>query len=113
MIENSREEEASQYQTQGEGTNYESEASKPIKLLQTIRNPTTSFNVMEEEERDTVYFHVVCHSHNDVGWLSTPDEYYEERVSKIISSVVEALLEDPRRRFSQTEIYYFERWWSE
>jgi Glycosyl hydrolases family 38 N-terminal domain len=55
---------------------------------------------------------VVCHSHDDVGWLNTPEEYYEERVNKIISSVIKALLDNPERKFSQTEMYYFERWWS-
>jgi hypothetical protein len=46
-----------------------------------------------------------------VGWLNTPDEYYEQRVSQILSSVLEALIQDPKRKFSQTEVYYFERWW--
>lgn len=55
---------------------------------------------------------MVCHSHDDVGWLNTPEEYYEERVNKIITSVVQALIDNPKRKFSQTEIYYFERWWN-
>jgi hypothetical protein len=30
-----------------------------------------------EEDDETIYFHIVAHSHDDVGWLQTPDEYYE------------------------------------
>jgi lysosomal alpha-mannosidase len=64
-----------------------------------------------EEDPHTIYFHVVCHSHDDVGWLNTPEEYFDERVNTIISTVVQALVDNPERKFSQTEIYYFERWW--
>lgn len=34
-----------------------------------------------EEDEETIYFHIVAHSHDDVGWLNTPDEYYDQRVS--------------------------------
>lgn len=55
--------------------------------------------------------HIVCHSHDDVGWLMTPEQYYNNKVREIITSVVEALKKDPKRKFSQTEIYFFEKWW--
>jgi len=64
-----------------------------------------------EDDPNTLYFHVVAHSHDDVGWQSTPEEYFNTSVNQILSSVVEALLKDPLRRFSQCEIYYFEKWW--
>jgi len=54
----------------------------------------------------------VCHSHDDVGWQLPPELYFSQRVEQIISSVVRALLKDPKRRFSQTEMYFFERWWN-
>ncbi len=54
---------------------------------------------------------MVAHSHNDVGWINTPDEYFEEKVNKILTSVVQALIDNPKRKFSQVEMYYFERWW--
>jgi alpha-mannosidase len=57
--------------------------------------------------------HFICHSHDDVGWLVTPDMYYEQRVRKIITSVVNELGKDPKRRFSSTEIYFFQKWWNE
>lgn len=43
----------------------------------------------------------------------TPEDYYNTKVRDIITSVVEALNADSKRRFSQTEMYYFERWWNE
>ena len=56
--------------------------------------------------------HIVCHSHDDVGWQMPPELYFTVKVNQIITSVVKALKQDPKRRFSQTEIYYFERWWN-
>ena len=64
-------------------------------------------------DRGNITAHILAHSHDDVGWVNTPDEYYDQRVSQILTSVVEALLENPSRKFSQTEIYYFERWWKQ
>lgn len=56
---------------------------------------------------------MVSHSHDDVGWINTPEEYYEIKVRTIITSVINSLLENESRRFSQAEIYYFEKWWKE
>ena len=52
--------------------------------------------------------HVVAHSHDDVGWLKTIDDYFYGRdnrmqvadVGKTITNVVESLLEDANRKFS-------------
>jgi Glycosyl hydrolases family 38 N-terminal domain len=41
-----------------------------------------------------------------------PEQYFIARVNDIITSVVKALKKDSKRRFSQTEMYYFERWWN-
>lgn len=55
-----------------------------------------------------LYVHLIPHSHDDVGWLKTPDEYYSgtnqniqnANVSRIITSVVEELKTNPERRFA-------------
>ncbi|CAG2101230.1 unnamed protein product [Medioppia subpectinata] len=55
--------------------------------------------------------HLIAHSHDDVGWMKTVDEYYDRYVRKIITNVVKELEKDPARRFTHVEIYYFHRWW--
>lgn len=61
--------------------------------------------------------HVLPHSHDDVGWVRTVDEYYEDFVKSIYTSAVRALSleEDPlqRRTFQSVEIAYFSRWWED
>ena len=61
--------------------------------------------------------HIVPHSHDDVGWLLTPERYYDGcydpngGVQSIIRTMVEALYDNPARRFIQVEQYFFHRWW--
>ena len=65
--------------------------------------------------------HLVSHTHNDVGWLKTVDQYYYGALSEIqqagvqyiLDSVVQALLLDPERRFIYVESAFFWRWWGE
>ena len=64
-------------------------------------------------ENEIIHVHIVCHSHDDVGWQMPPEQYFNMRVRDIITSVVKALEANPKRKFSQTEIYYFEMWWRE
>lgn len=56
---------------------------------------------------------MVCHSHDDVGFQQTGEEYYTNKVNNVITSVVEALDGDPRLKFSQTEMFFFSKWWRE
>ncbi|XP_020595070.1 probable alpha-mannosidase At5g13980, partial [Phalaenopsis equestris] len=63
--------------------------------------------------------HLVPHSHDDVGWLKTVDQYYVGSnnsiqgacVRNVLDSVVSALLEDKNRRFIYVEQAFFQRWW--
>lgn len=51
---------------------------------------------------------MISHSHDDVGWLKTVDEYFTgsrqdiavASVDSIISTVVEELIADPRKKFT-------------
>ncbi|CAD8066900.1 unnamed protein product [Paramecium sonneborni] len=58
---------------------------------------------------------ILPHSHDDVGWLNTVDQIYLSGpgVKNIISSYINALLENKDRKFVQVETVYFERWWNE
>uniref|UniRef100_A0AAY4EZV2 Lysosomal alpha-mannosidase n=1 Tax=Denticeps clupeoides TaxID=299321 RepID=A0AAY4EZV2_9TELE len=63
--------------------------------------------------------HLVPHTHDDVGWLKTVDQYYygdrndiqHAGVQYILDSVVEQLQKDPARRFIYVETGFFYRWW--
>ncbi|KAG8388779.1 hypothetical protein BUALT_Bualt02G0160700 [Buddleja alternifolia] len=65
--------------------------------------------------------HLVAHSHDDVGWLKTVDQYYVGSnnsirggcVQNVLDSVVMALRRDPNRRFIFAEMAFFNRWWDE
>ena len=70
---------------------------------------------------DKVNIHLVPHTHDDVGWLKTVDQYYyggrsniqHAGVQYILDSVVEELLKDPTRHFIYVEMAFFARWWRE
>ncbi|XP_065340981.1 lysosomal alpha-mannosidase [Cloeon dipterum] len=65
--------------------------------------------------------HIVPHSHDDVGWLKTVDQYYygsrqgiqNAGVQYILDTVVSQLLHDPAKRFVQVETAFFWQWWQE
>ncbi|KAJ8705045.1 hypothetical protein PYW08_012365 [Mythimna loreyi] len=63
--------------------------------------------------------HIVPHTHDDVGWLKTVDQYYygsrnniqKAGVQYILDSVIKELWEDPKRRFIYVETAFFWKWW--
>ncbi|XP_075661819.1 putative alpha-mannosidase At5g13980 [Castanea sativa] len=63
--------------------------------------------------------HLVAHSHDDVGWLKTVDQYYVGSnntikggcVQDVLDSIVPALLADKNRKFIFIEQAFFQRWW--
>ncbi|XP_035819972.1 alpha-mannosidase isoform X4 [Zea mays] len=65
--------------------------------------------------------HLVPHSHDDVGWLMTIDQYYVGSNNSIqgacvmntLDSVVDALAKDPARKFIVVEQAFFQRWWAQ
>ncbi|CAG12505.1 unnamed protein product, partial [Tetraodon nigroviridis] len=65
--------------------------------------------------------HLVPHTHDDVGWLKTVDQYYygdrndiqHAGVQYILDSVVDQLLKNPDRRFIYVESAFFYRWWKQ
>ncbi|KAH8608095.1 Glycosyl hydrolases family 38 N terminal domain [Trypanosoma vivax] len=68
-----------------------------------------------------VTVHLVAHTHDDMGWLKTVDQYTHglnnsiqlANVNAIISNVVGSLLFNKNRTFTYVEIGFFSRWWSE
>ncbi|XP_032533211.1 lysosomal alpha-mannosidase isoform X1 [Chiroxiphia lanceolata] len=65
--------------------------------------------------------HLVPHSHDDVGWLKTVDQYYygvrnreqHAGVQYILDSVVAELGADPARRFVYAEVAFLSLWWGQ
>ncbi|XP_071696221.1 alpha-mannosidase-like [Rutidosis leptorrhynchoides] len=63
--------------------------------------------------------HLVPHSHDDVGWLKTVDQYFIGSnnsiqgacVENVLDSVVMSLVRDPNRKFIFAEMAFFKRWW--
>lgn len=63
--------------------------------------------------------HLIPHTHDDLGWLKTIDEYfygsrndiYMASVQDIIDTVTEQLDKDPRKRFIYVEMGFLSRWW--
>jgi lysosomal alpha-mannosidase len=64
--------------------------------------------------------HLVAHTHDDVGWLKTADQYFygsrsgiqKANVEEIIDSVIQSLLKDPERKFIYVESAFFSKWWA-
>ena len=67
----------------------------------------------------TKIVHIVPHSHNDLGWVNTVDEYYTghdtrfQNVTKELTNIILALDENPQRKFPWAEIKFFSMWWNE
>nr|CAD7590765.1 unnamed protein product [Timema genevievae] len=63
--------------------------------------------------------HLIAHTHDDVGWLKTVDQYYygshtltqRAGVQYILDSVIQELKNDPQKRFIYVETAFFWKWW--
>ncbi len=63
--------------------------------------------------------HLTPHTHDDVGWLKTPDQYFSGSkyliqradVELILENVIRELIKDPKKRFSYVEMKFFSLWW--
>uniref|UniRef100_A0A6N2M9Q3 Alpha-mannosidase n=1 Tax=Salix viminalis TaxID=40686 RepID=A0A6N2M9Q3_SALVM len=74
------------------------------------------YNTSQGIVKDKINVHLVAHTHDDVGWLKTVDQYYVGSnnsiqgacVQNVLDSLIPALLADRNRKF----IYaFFQRWW--
>ena len=65
--------------------------------------------------------HMVPHTHDDVGWQKTIDQYYygsnrtiqAGAVQYILDTTMAALEQNPQRTFIYVEMAFFKRWWDE
>uniref|UniRef100_A0A8K9UIX1 Alpha-mannosidase n=1 Tax=Oncorhynchus mykiss TaxID=8022 RepID=A0A8K9UIX1_ONCMY len=84
-------------------------------------SPTCGYKSCHATKPGMLNVHLVPHTHDDVGWLKTVDQYfYGDRndiqhagVQYILDSVVDQLLKNPDRRFIYVETAFFYRWWKQ
>lgn len=65
--------------------------------------------------------HLICHTHDDVGWLKTVEQYYygsnntiqRAGVQYIFDTVIKELVQDPTKRFIYVETMFFWKWWKQ
>ncbi|KAK7252975.1 hypothetical protein RIF29_37311 [Crotalaria pallida] len=82
---------------------------------------SVKYNTGAGVEPGKLNVHLVPHSHDDVGWLKTVDQYYvgsnnsiqNACVENVLDSVVMSLQRDPNRKFVFAEMAFFHRWWVE
>ncbi|KAL3118861.1 hypothetical protein niasHT_008208 [Heterodera trifolii] len=66
----------------------------------------------------SINVHLIAHTHDDLGWLKTAEDYYTGTkaaivpvgVQFILNTVIEELERDPSRRFSYAETGFLHRW---
>ena len=93
-------------------------------LLVLSHGSSESFNKTSSDNKpsnDIFTVHLIPHTHDDIGWLKTVDEYYYDArkditiqgVQYILDSVFPLLQEDITKKFIYVEIGFFKRWWDE
>lgn len=81
----------------------------------------TQYNTSSGPDPTKLNVHLVSHTHDDVGWLKTMDQYYTGQnntlagaaVELILDTVITNLQDDPNRKFIYVEQAFFQRWWRE
>ncbi|EAS02490.2 glycoside hydrolase family 38 amine-terminal domain protein (macronuclear) [Tetrahymena thermophila SB210] len=69
--------------------------------------------------QDTVYVHLIPHSHDDYGWIFNIQELYNNpspfqgqgAVKDILNSVYTEVQKSPNRKFNQVEVGFLDIWW--
>jgi len=83
--------------------------------------PELRGSLIEVNASTTLNIHLIPHTHDDIGWLKTVDQYYYDSekqitpmgVQYILDSVLPVLNLDPKKRFIYVEIGFFQRWWNQ
>ncbi|XP_022831671.1 lysosomal alpha-mannosidase-like isoform X1 [Spodoptera litura] len=91
----------------------------PHEELHLSNSDKCGYDSCQATSPDMLNVHIVPHTHDDVGWLKTVDQYYygsrnniqKAGVQYILDSVVKELWESPKRRFIYVETAFFWKWW--
>ncbi|XP_043267242.1 lysosomal alpha-mannosidase isoform X1 [Venturia canescens] len=87
---------------------------------QNVNKATCGYESCPKVDPKKLNVHLVAHTHDDVGWLKTVDQYYYGSntrkqlagVQYILDTVIVALRGHPERRFIYVETAYFWKWWN-
>ena len=69
------------------------------------------------QQNEELIIHVVCHTHDDPGWLWTLDDYYmgtddcKVSVKRILDNMLVSLSNNKERKFSYVEMSFFKKWY--
>ncbi|CAH8649400.1 unnamed protein product [Heterobilharzia americana] len=89
-------------------------------IFKYFHRPKCGYQSCNLGKPDHLNVHLIPHTHDDVGWLKTVDQYYyganntiqRAGVQYILDSVIQALVDDPNRKFTYVEMAFFVRWWA-
>lgn len=90
-----------------------------LSLLYEVNSSGCGYSSCKKTDPYFINVHIVPHTHDDVGWLKTVEEYYwgtknyiqQASVKNILDSVIAALDKNPERRFSYVETAFIWMWW--
>ncbi|XP_070572085.1 lysosomal alpha-mannosidase-like isoform X2 [Ptychodera flava] len=90
-------------------------------LFMTIEGDACGYKACTDTKDGILNVHLVPHTHDDVGWLKTVDQYfygannsiYHASVQYILDSTILTLNQNPSRKFIYAEVAFFKRWWAE
>jgi alpha-mannosidase len=76
------------------------------------------YSSIQDRSDQTIYIHLVPHSHNDPGWIYTFEEYYEGKDPKYcvkceLDTILSSMQANKNRTFSWSEISFFKLWYQE
>ncbi|XP_049765840.1 lysosomal alpha-mannosidase-like [Schistocerca cancellata] len=88
-------------------------------LEESLKEVTCGYKACHKTIPGMINVHMIPHSHDDVGWLKTVDQYYygskqsvqRAGVQYIIDTVLRELQENPDRRFIYVETAFLWKWW--
>ncbi|XP_049857125.1 lysosomal alpha-mannosidase-like isoform X1 [Schistocerca gregaria] len=100
---------------------YYSKGSASLRYLDTVDENVCGYKACPKPKPGYLNVHLVAHTHDDVGWLKTVDQYYygsrsmtqKAGVQYILDSVIQALARDPSKKFIYVETAFFWKWWKE
>ncbi|ESO94820.1 hypothetical protein LOTGIDRAFT_232262 [Lottia gigantea] len=100
---------------------------KQMQRKQILEDGSCDFNKCNPVKEGMLNVHLIPHSHDDVGWLKTVEQYYTgeaggsgrsqhpgtECVRCVLNTTIPLLVANPNRRFIFIEMAFLERYWRE